>query len=94
MRERVQEYCITKKGLPFPPILLPQYIKYIKPIEISQGNRLYQKLLDICSGFYFISFLRGEGEGKETRRENNSGRFLPTSVFRRTSLLTNYNVIS
>ena len=50
----MQESCIMKKGLtPPPPTLSPWYMKYKKLTEISQGNKLYQKLLNNFSVFYF-----------------------------------------
>ena len=36
-----------------PPTWSPWYIKYKKPTEMSQGNKLYQKLLNNSSVFHF-----------------------------------------
>lgn len=61
-----QEYCLMKKRVSFPSsTLLLWYVKYIKPIEISQGNRLYQKSFSISSRFCFIYFCIGKGRRRK-----------------------------
>ena len=54
-----------EKRINSPPTLSPWYIKYKKPTEISQGTKLYQKLLNNSSEFYFyIGRRRGRRLGE------------------------------
>lgn len=52
-RENAGILHYEKRINPAPPTLSPWYMKYKKLTEISQGNKLYQKLLNNFSVFYF-----------------------------------------
>lgn len=83
------------KKVSFPSsTLLLWCVKYIKPIEISQGNRLYQKSFSISSRFYFVYFCIGKGRRRKQGERRLPRGFPPASASHYTRLPTKHHVIS